>query len=131
MMGKQRLVRGHHRLARAERGLAQGERRTVGAADQLDHHIDLRVGRQRQRVVVPAEPAEIDAAAARAMARGDRRDLERAAGALGEQAAVLRQQPQHGAPTVPSPAMPRRSGSAHRLRPPRAPAPARCGRERS
>ena len=131
MMGEQRLVRGHHRLACAERGLAQGQRRTVGAADQLDHHVDLGVGRQGDRVVVPAEPAEVDAAGARAMARGDCRDLERAAGALGEQAAILRQQPQHGAAHGAEPGDAQAQRLGHRLRPRRAPAPARAGRETS
>ena len=127
-MGEQRLVCGHHRLAGVERGAAQSQRRAVGAADQLDHNIDLGVRRQGDRVVVPAESAEVDAAAARAMARGDRRDLEGAAGTLGDQAAILRQQPQHGAAHGAEPGDAQAQRLGHGFRPRRAPAPARAGR---
>ncbi len=34
----------------------------VGAADQLDEHVDARIGRQRHRIVEPPEAVEIDAA---------------------------------------------------------------------
>ena len=69
MDGEQRLVRRHHRLAGGQRGLDRGAGRALGAADGLDHHVHRRVMRQRDRVVVPAQPVQRDAAVARAVAR--------------------------------------------------------------
>ena len=97
VMGEQRLVGGDHRLAGGERRLAERQRRPVGAADQLDHELDLGVGGERLRVVVPAQPVERDAALALPVARRDRDHPQLAAGALGDQRAVLLEQPQHRA----------------------------------
>ena len=55
VMGEQRLVRGHHMLAGGERRLQQLARHALGAADQLDHHIDLRQMRERQGIVMPGD----------------------------------------------------------------------------
>ena len=58
MHRQQRLVRGDQRLAGADRGLGQRPRRPVRAADQLDHHVHRRVGRQRHRILVPAQAGD-------------------------------------------------------------------------
>ena len=44
---EQRLVRGHHMLARGERRLQELARHALGAPDELDHHVDVRQLRQR------------------------------------------------------------------------------------
>ena len=131
MMGKQGLVRRHHRLARFECRPAQGERRAVGAADQLDHEIDFRVGRQRQGVVVPAQALQIDAPVAPALARRHRSDADLPPGPFGQQPAVLRQQSQHRRADGAKAGDAQAQRSLHLLRRPPAPGPARCGRRRS
>ena len=95
--GEQRLVGGHHRLAGPERRPAERQRRAALAADQLDHQIDLRVGGQRQRVVVPAVAPGRDPALAPPVARRDRHHPQLAAGAQRHQGAVLLEQAQHRA----------------------------------
>ena len=62
MMGEQRLVCRHHRFAGVQRCFAQLQRDAVFAADQLDHEIDLGIVRQSERIVVPADLAQVDTA---------------------------------------------------------------------
>ena len=78
VMGEQRLVRGHHMLAGGKGGLQKLARHALGAADELDHDIDLRQMRERQGIVMPGIAREIDAAVALAIARRDGTDLDRA-----------------------------------------------------
>ena len=76
-----RLVGGDQRLAPAQRGACAGQRRSVGAADQFDHHVDIVARGQRGHVVVPGEAGDIDTAIFQAFACRDRGDLDRAPGA--------------------------------------------------
>ena len=92
-----RLVGGDHRLAGGERRLHQGARRAVGAADQFDHHVDRRIGGERDRVLVPAQPGQRHAAVARAVAGRHRGDRDRPAGARGDDVGVVAQQLQDAA----------------------------------
>ena len=66
----------------------QRQRRAVRAADQLDDDIDIVARRQFGGVVDPGEARQIDAAIARPVARRDRDDLDRAAGAALDDLAV-------------------------------------------
>ena len=97
MHGEQRLVGGDHRLARGDRRLDQRAGRTVGAADQLHHHVDRGVGGQRHRVLVPAQAGQRHAAVARAVAGRDGGDRDRPSGAGGDDVGVVAQQLQHAA----------------------------------
>ena len=97
MHRQQRLVGGDHRLAGGDRRLHQGVGGTVRAADQLDHHIDRRVGGERDRVFVPAQTRQRHAAIARTVAGGDGGDRDRPAGARGDDVGVVAQQLQHAA----------------------------------
>ena len=111
VMGEQRLVGGHHMLAGGKCGLQQLPRDALGAADQLDHHVDLRQLCQRQGIVMPGIASEIDAAVALAIARRDGADLDRRARSAAPD-------PRHEAgssltvpaPTLPSPATAMRKG---------------------
>ena len=76
---EQRLVGGDHGLAGLERALDRRLRRIAVAADQLDEHIDARIGRKRDRVRDPAQLLQVDAAILAARARADRDDLDRPA----------------------------------------------------
>src|SRR5262249_60827042 len=60
---------------------------------QLDHHVHPGVARQRQRIVAPAQARQVDAAVAPAVARRHRTDDDRPAAALGQEVAMLLQQP--------------------------------------
>ena len=84
-------------LPAAMRRLDQRARRPVGAADQLHHDIDRRVGGQRHRVVVPAQAGYGHAAVLRAVARRNRGDRDRPPGARGDDVGVVAQQLQHAA----------------------------------
>jgi hypothetical protein len=53
-------------------------------ADQLDDDVDVGRGRQRDRIVEPMEPGEIDAALTPTLACADRRDDDRPAAAHGD-----------------------------------------------
>ena len=86
VMGEQRLVGGDHRLAGAKCLAGEIEGDALRAADQLDHRIDLGIGGERHRILVPAEALQIDTAVARAIARRDRLDGDLASGARAEQA---------------------------------------------
>ena len=77
VMGEQRLVGGHHMLAGGKCGLQQLPRDTLGAADQLDHHVDVWQLCQCQGIVMPGQISEIDTAVALAIARRDGADLDR------------------------------------------------------
>ena len=75
--GDQRLVRRHHRTALRQSRLDQRPRSALGAADQLHHHVDIRVRGEADRVLVPAQPGQVDAA--RAQLAADRVDVDAAA----------------------------------------------------
>ena len=93
--GQHRLVGGDHRLAGRERGFHQGAGRAVGAADQLQHHVHVRIGRQRHRVFIPAQPGQRDAAVLGAVARGNGGHGDRTSGTGGDQVGIVAQQRQH------------------------------------
>ena len=128
VMGEQRLVRGDHGLAGLERRPAERQRRAVGAADQLDHEVDLRVGGERQRIVVPAVAVERDAALALPVARRDRDHAQLAPGAQRDQRAVLLEQAQDRAADRAEAGDADAQRRSHRLRPPPAARSAAGGR---
>jgi hypothetical protein len=97
VMRDHRLVRGDERLAGAQRLTRERQRRAVGAADHFDHHIDILSLDQRRHIVFPAIGRQIDAAILLAIARGDGDDLDRAAGAAGDQVAIGLEQPDDAA----------------------------------
>jgi hypothetical protein len=89
---EERLVGGHDRLAGGNRrphGLCSW---TLAAADDLNHHIDIGVARQRHRVLVPGQPLEVEAAIPRAVTGGNRRHGNRPAGAGGDDRRIPIQQ---------------------------------------
>ncbi len=53
MLGEQRLVGGHHRLAGRKRGFDRAFGRIARAADQFDEDIDARIARERDRIGEP------------------------------------------------------------------------------
>ena len=61
--GEQRLVGGDHRFAGRERGRDRGLGGIALAAHQLDEHVDLGIGRERDRI---GHPAQLPAARCRA-----------------------------------------------------------------
>jgi hypothetical protein len=71
VLGDQRLVGGHHRLAGFERGLDRRQRRLTGTTHQLDETVDAGIARQRQRAFGPLDAAQIEGALFRLRARGD------------------------------------------------------------
>ncbi len=79
-MRDHRLVRGDEALARIERRAGERQGRPVGPADQFEHNIDVAALRHRLHVIDPGIGGEVDPAIARAVARVDRDDLERAPG---------------------------------------------------
>jgi hypothetical protein len=72
-MGDHRLVGGDERLARRDGVARQGERRSIRAADQLDHDVDIVARSQGGHVVLPGIGREVDAAILGAVARAHRR----------------------------------------------------------
>ncbi len=68
VMRQHRLVGGDDVLAGGERGLDQIERHALGAADQLDHHVDPGIGGEIAKTPVPFRLRQIDAAIALAVA---------------------------------------------------------------
>jgi hypothetical protein len=92
---EQRLVGGDHVVARRDRALDDRLGHALGAADQLQHHVYLGIGRHGHRVVEPARPREIDRPGLAALAGRDRRDHDLPAAARRDQRAVLLDQP-HG-----------------------------------
>ena len=96
MPGEQRLVRGHHRPADLERGAHRGIGRPILAADQLDEQIDIGGLGQRNRIVVPGDLRQIDAAVARAGTGGDGRHHQLPAELARQFLAVLLQDAHQG-----------------------------------
>ena len=84
-------------LPAAMRRLHQRARRPVRTTDQFHDHIDRRIGRQRHRVLVPAQAGQRHAAVSRAVAGGHRGDGDRPAGARGDDVGVVAQQLQDAA----------------------------------
>ena len=85
MMRHQRLVGAHNVLAIVESGVDHSPGNAVGAADQLDDDIDLRIRRHRGRVLVPAHGRQIHPPVATAVASGNRGDDNSAAGPLSQE----------------------------------------------
>ena len=92
MPGEQRLVRRDHMLLGMQRRLDRCLRRPVRAADQLDEHVDTRVGRQPNRIVDPAHAGERHAAILVARASGHSRHPERPTGVSRQPFAMFVQQ---------------------------------------
>src|SRR5947208_1681271 len=88
----QRLVGGDDVLFMLERAVDDVERDALGAADQLDDDIDLRIGGHRRRILVPASGRQIDAAVAPPVARRYRGDDDAASGAGRQELRLARQQ---------------------------------------
>jgi hypothetical protein len=95
MHGEQRLVGGDHVLAVPQGRLHQAPRHAGGAADQLDHDVDVARHGQRQRILLPAHAVKIDVALLGFGACAHRDELEAAAAAQRQQAIVLGQQLDH------------------------------------
>ena len=76
VLGNQRLVGRHHRLAKAQGGLHRFERRAVGSADQFDQAVDVGVFGKRDRVFRPLDAAQVKAALLCLRARRHRDDLD-------------------------------------------------------
>ncbi|QYU67233.1 tripartite tricarboxylate transporter permease [Leptolyngbya sp. 15MV] len=93
-----RLVGGDEALARADRPPRQRQRRAIGPADQLDHHVDVFARGQRGHVVDPVEPGDVDAAVAVAAARADSGDLDPAPGPRGHERGIGVEQPDDTGP---------------------------------
>src|SRR3546814_11358116 len=68
------LVGGDKRLASIERRPRQRQRRAIGPADHLDHHVDIVAGRQQHWIVNPFECRHVDPALTRSVARPYRDD---------------------------------------------------------
>ena len=92
MRGDHRLVGGDHRNPALERRLDRLVGHAVGAADQLDEHVDFAARRQLSRIGKEPGGAEIDAAVALG-ARAHGRDKDVAPGPRQKVAAHTSQQP--------------------------------------
>jgi hypothetical protein len=97
MVREHRLVGGHQRLAPAQRRACERERGAIGSADQFDHGIHIVARGEGGGIVDPVEARQVDAAIARAIARGDGDDLDSPPGATLDQIGILRQQLNHTA----------------------------------
>ena len=86
---EQRLVGRDHVMARADRAFDDRLGDALGAADQLDHHVDSRIGRHGGSVVEPRQAGNLDRARLASVARGHARDRDRAPAARRDQRAVL------------------------------------------
>ena len=84
MLGHQRLVGGDHVLARPKRRLDRLLGNAVGAADQLDEHIDAGILGQGDRIVEPFDAGRVDAAVLALVACRYPNQFDRPAGALSE-----------------------------------------------
>ncbi len=93
VFGDHRLVGGDDADAAPQRRLGRLESRPIGAADQFDEKVDVIGGRERGRIVEKRHAAEVDATVAGAVARGDRRHDDLAAGAAGKRRLSPLQQP--------------------------------------
>ena len=91
MHREQRLVGGHDMLAGGERRLDQRLGGTVGPADAFHHNLDLRIGGERHRILVPAQAGKRDAAVTRPVAGGDGGDGDRPSGARGDDVRIRAQ----------------------------------------
>ena len=91
-MRHQCFVRRDDVLAMVERGVENLTGDAVGAADQLDDHVNLGIGRHRRGIFIPAHRREVRAAIAPAIARRDRSDDDAAAGAVSQQVGLPVQQ---------------------------------------
>ena len=91
-MRDHRLVGRDEALAGLQRFARQGEGRAVRSADQLDDDIDALVMSERDRIVDPIEPRNIDAAILRSIARANRDHLDRPPRAPLDQGGVGAQQ---------------------------------------
>ena len=69
VMGQHRLVGRHQRLACAQRAPRQRQRRSIAAADQFHHHIDIVAGGQFGGIIHPGDAVERHAAIPAAIAR--------------------------------------------------------------
>ena len=87
-----RLVGGDQRLARRQRVPRQRQRRAIGAADQLDDHIDIVAAGQLGSVVEPGEARQIDPALAAAVAGRHGGDGDGAPGAPRNQCGIVVEQ---------------------------------------
>ncbi len=92
-MGEERLVRGDDMLAVLQRRRDELPRHALAAADRARPRHPHRPRRQRRRVGLPAHAAEIKAAVASPVARGDGDQRELAPGAPLQQLGILPQQP--------------------------------------
>ncbi len=92
---QQRLVGSDHGAASRERGAYQLQRRSVGAADQLDHGVQAREARELHRVLQPLRAVQHQAAVAGAVPRGHGSNRDRLAGAPRDQVRVVVQQADH------------------------------------
>ena len=98
VLGDQRLVGGHDRLARAQGCFHRALGRPVRTADQFDNHVDVVGERQLHRIIHPAEFRDVDAAIAVLVARGHGHDFQLAWNAqLGLTFDQLQQAPAHRA----------------------------------
>ena len=104
--GDQRLVGRDHRLARPQRGHDRVGARAAGAADHLDQHVDVIAHGQRSRISLEGQRRQIDAPVARGIARRDRRDPQRPAGARADLCVILGEQAQHAYPDRAQPGNP-------------------------
>src|SRR5262249_55571690 len=85
---EQRLVGGDNGLSRRERRLDRGLGGIARPADQLDEDVDVRIGRERHRIVHPFELAQVDRPLLRLRARRHGHHLDFAAAARRERAAL-------------------------------------------
>ena len=60
VLGDQRLVGGHHRLAGFQRGLDRRQRGIAGTAHQFDEAVDAGIVGQRQRIFGPVDAAQVE-----------------------------------------------------------------------
>ena len=90
MLGQQRLVCRHHRLAGGERIFDRGLGRIAGSAHQFDEHVDAVITGKFDRIGEPLHLLQIDAAVLLARARRHRDHLDGAAAARRQRAALGR-----------------------------------------
>jgi hypothetical protein len=67
----------------------------IGAADQLHHHIDRGIRRERHGIFVPAQAGERHASIARTVTGRYRSDGDRPSGTRGHDVGVVAQQLKH------------------------------------
>ncbi len=106
MVGDHRLVGGHNRFALGQRVTCQGERRTIGSANQLDHDIDIVARSQGGHIIFPIELAQIDATILGPVIGAHSHDSQLATGARRDQLAVGVEQPHNPCPDSAKPGQP-------------------------